>query len=98
MLRLVGVDGVAGEAGVTQHVVALFGALLGAREDDDAAERMLAQDCLQKLLLLLVLDGQNVLLDGLRRVAAVGDLDHDRILQDGGDLAHHLAIKRSREQ
>ena len=28
----------------------------------------------------------------------MGDLDHDRILQDGGDLAHHFAVKRGREQ
>ena len=80
-LGLVGVDGLGVETGGLKRFGALLGAVLGAGEHDDALVALVVEHRFQKLLLLAVGDGHDVLGHGGSGLAVAGDLDDGRVLQ-----------------
>ncbi|CDD84942.1 uncharacterized protein BN589_00007 [Collinsella sp. CAG:289] len=97
-LAAVTMDGLALKAAARKTAHAGVGATLGAHEDDHALGTLLLEDLSQKSVLLVHRDGHHVLVDGICRGSDRSDLHASGLVDQVGNGAHALLVKRSREQ
>ena len=98
-LRAVAVDGLAADAGLVERAREALRPAPRAREHQRALGVVVAEVLDQQVDLLLVVDGQDALLDVVDRLGAAAELDEDRLVQRVVDDAEHgLAHRRGEEQ